>query len=154
MEIILMETIENLGGIGDKVNVRSGYARNYLIPGGKAKYATPENVAEFEARRAELEAAEAKAVATANERFEQINNLRVTIAANAGPEGKLFGSIGTIEIAEALSDVGIAIEKKEVRLPEGTLRAVGEYDVKIHLHTDTDAKLFIVIVADEEEEES
>jgi len=151
MEIILMETIENLGGIGDKVNVRSGYARNYLIPGGKAKYATPENIAEFEARRAELEAAEAAAVARATERYEQLNNLRITIAANAGPEGKLFGSIGTIEIANALSDVGIEIEKKEVRLPEGTLRAVGEYDVSIHLHTDTDAKINIVIVAEEDE---
>ena len=149
-----METIDNLGGIGDKVNVRSGYARNYLIPGKKAKYATPENIAEFETRRAELEAAEAEAVAKAKERFEQINNLRVTIAANAGPEGKLFGSIGTIEIAEALSDVGITIEKKEVRLPEGTLRAVGEYDVKIHLHTDTDAQLYIVIVPEEDEDEA
>lgn len=152
MEIILMETIENLGGIGDKVNVRSGYARNYLIPGGKAKYATPENIEEFEKRRAELEAAEAAAVAKASERFEQINNLRVTIAANAGPEGKLFGSIGTIEIAEAMSDVGIEIEKKEVRLPEGPMRAVGEYEISIHLHTDTDAKIWIVVIPEEDEE--
>lgn len=153
MEIILMETIENLGSLGDKVNVRSGYARNYLIPGHKAKYATPANIEEFEKVRAELEAAEAEAVASATTRFEQINSLRVTIAANAGPEGKLFGSIGTVEISEAMSDVGIEIEKKEVRLPEGPMRAVGEYEISIHLHTDLDAKIWIVVVPEEDDEE-
>lgn len=154
MEIILMESVDNLGKIGDVVKVRAGYARNYLIPHGRAKYATPENVAELEQRRAELEAAEKEAQERAQARFERINNLRVTIAANAGPEGKLFGSIGTTEIADAMSDVGFEIEKKEVRLPEGPMKAVGEYDIQVHLHADTDAKITIVVVPEEDGEDA
>lgn len=149
MEVILLEKVENLGNLGDKVAVRAGYARNFLIPGGKAKYATAENIAEFEARRAELEKLAADSLAEAETRKAKLQDLTVTIAANAGTEGKLFGSIGTAEIAEAVSATGAEIEKREVRLPEGVLRSVGEYDVTVHLHSDVDVEIKVVIVPEE-----
>ena len=147
MEVILLENIGNLGSLGDKVDVKAGFGRNYLIPQGKAVPATAEAVAEFEARRAELEAAAAEAQATAEQRAEAINALGlITIAANAGEEGKLFGSIGTRDIAEAVSAAGAEIDKAEVRLPEGALREIGEYEVDIQVHGDVTAIVAIAVV--------
>ncbi|AOV16493.1 50S ribosomal protein L9 [Acidihalobacter aeolianus] len=145
MEIILLDKVENLGGLGEKVKVRPGYARNYLIPTGKAKYATPANIAEFEARRAELEKVAAEALAAAEARSAKLDGMVVTLTALAGAEGKLFGSIGTQDIADAVTAAGVEVERKEVRLPEGALRHVGEYDVEVHLHSDVDATIKVVV---------
>jgi large subunit ribosomal protein L9 len=148
MEVILLSKVENLGNLGDVVKVRNGYARNFLIPYGKAKVATKANVAEFEARRAELERAAAEALAAAQGRAAQLEGVSVTIAGKAGTEGKLFGSIGTAEIANALTAAGHAVEKREVRLPTGPLRAVGEYDIELHLHTDVNTTVKVNVVAE------
>lgn len=149
MEVILLEKVENLGNLGDRVKVRAGYGRNYLIPTGKATPATEQNVAVFEQRRAELEQAAQEALAAAEARRDALTALEsVTIAAKAGDEGKLFGSIGTADIADAATRAGVAIEKKEVRLPVGSIRTVGEYEVGVHLHTDVDATLKLVVVAE------
>ncbi|WP_321348386.1 50S ribosomal protein L9 [Halopseudomonas oceani] len=147
MEVILLEKIANLGNLGDKVAVKAGYARNFLLPFGKATPATADNVAAFEARRAELEKLAAEKKAEADARAAQLAELTVTIAANAGEEGKLFGSIGTRDIADAVTAAGVAIEKSEVRLPDGALRTVGEFDVVVQLHTDVDATVKLVVVA-------
>lgn len=152
MEIILLEKIHKLGELGDKVNVRSGYGRNFLIPGGKAVPATEKNVAKFEAERAELEKAQATALAAAQARAGKLGELSVTITSKAGTEGKLFGSIGTADIAEAITATGNEIEKKEVRLPEGALRAVGDYEVDLHLHADVNVSVKLTIVAEEIQE--
>lgn len=148
MEVILLSKVENLGNLGDVVKVRNGYARNFLIPYGKAQAATKANVAEFEARRAELEKAAAEALAAAQARAAQLEGVSVTIAGKAGTEGKLFGSIGTAEIADALTDAGHAVEKREVRLPAGPLRAVGEYDIELHLHTDVNTSVKVNVIAE------
>lgn len=148
MEVILLSKVENLGNLGDVVKVRNGYARNFLIPYGKAKAATKANVAEFEARRAELEKAAAEALAAAQARAAQLEGVSVTIAGKAGSEGKLFGSIGTAEIAEALTAAGHAVEKREVRLPTGPLRAVGEYEINLHLHTDVNTTVKVHVIAE------
>ena len=137
----------NLGNLGDKVNVKAGYGRNFLLPQGKATAATAENVAAFEARRAELEAAAAAKKASAEARAAQLAELEVTITAVAGDEGKLFGSIGTHDIAEALTAAGVEVAKAEVRLPNGTIRQVGEFDVAVHLHTDVEATVKVIVVA-------
>lgn len=147
MEVILLEKIANLGNLGDKVAVKAGYARNFLLPFGKATPATAENVAAFEARRAELEKLAAEKKAEADARAAQLAELTVTISANAGEEGKLFGSIGTRDIADAVTAAGVAIEKSEVRLPDGALRAVGEFDVVVQLHTDVETTVKLVVVA-------
>ncbi|MEL0167804.1 50S ribosomal protein L9 [Halopseudomonas sp.] len=147
MEVILLEKIANLGNLGDKVAVKAGYARNFLLPFGKATPATAENVAAFEARRAELEKLAAEKKAEADARAAQLAELTVTIAANAGEEGKLFGSIGTRDIADAVTAAGVAIEKSEVRLPDGALRTVGEFDVVVQLHTDVETTVKLVVVA-------
>ncbi len=152
MDVILLDKVENLGNLGDKVSVRPGYARNFLIPSGKAKYATEANLAEFETRRAELEKAAADALAQAQARQEKLAELEVVIEANVGSEGKLFGSVGTAEIAEAISATGNPVEKREVRLPEGALRHTGEYEIEIHLHSDVDVPVKIVVVPEEETE--
>ncbi|EED30718.1 ribosomal protein L9 [gamma proteobacterium NOR5-3] len=147
MDIILLENIGNLGGLGDKVTVKAGYGRNYLIPQGKAVPATEANVAEFEARRAELERAAAEALTAAQSRAEALAALDVlTIEANAGEEGKLFGSIGTRDIAEVVTAAGCEIDKSEVRLPEGALREVGEYSVAIQVHPDVMTDITIAVV--------
>ncbi|MGD8311357.1 MAG: 50S ribosomal protein L9 [Gammaproteobacteria bacterium] len=145
MEVILLEKIENLGGMGDKVRVRPGYGRNYLIPQGKAAPATPANIAAFEARRAELEQSAADALAAAQARAGQLVDKRFTVKAKAGDEGKLFGSVGTADIERVISDAGIPVERHEVRLPTGAFRQIGEYEVQLHLHTDVDVTVMLVI---------
>lgn len=145
MEVILLEKVDNLGNLGDKVKVRAGYGRNFLVPHGKAKPATPENIAEFEARRADLEKAAAEATAAAEARKAKLEGMTVTITAKAGEEGKLFGSVGTTDVAEAVTAAGVPLERHEVRLPEGPLRATGEFDVELHLHTDVDATVKVII---------
>lgn len=147
MEVILLENIGNLGGLGDKVSVKPGYGRNFLIPQGKAVPATDANVAEFEARRAELERAAAEALTAAQSRAEGLAGLGViTIEANAGEEGKLFGSIGTRDIADAVTAAGCEIDKAEVRLPDGALRETGEFSVAIQVHPDVTTELTIAVV--------
>lgn len=148
MEIILLQRIKNLGKLGDKVSVKAGYGRNYLIPQGKAVAATEANTAAFEARRAELEKQEAEVLAAAQARAEQLNDVNVEITAKAGDEGKLFGSIGTRDIAEALTGAGLAVDRSEVRLPNGALRHTGEFNVAIQLHHDVTAEVLVTIVAE------
>ncbi|HDZ57010.1 MAG TPA: 50S ribosomal protein L9 [Pseudomonas xinjiangensis] len=147
MEVILLEKIANLGNLGDKVAVKAGYARNFLLPFGKATPANAANVEAFEARRAELEKIQAEKKSEAEARAAKLADLTVTITANAGEEGKLFGSIGTRDIADAVTAAGVEIEKSEVRLPEGPLRNVGEFDIDLHLHTDVEATVKLVVVA-------
>jgi large subunit ribosomal protein L9 len=149
MEVILLQKVANLGNIGDRVKVRSGFGRNFLLPQGKATLATPENVARFEARRAELERAAREHLSSAAERAEAMKDFKLTIHAKAGTEGKLFGSIGTSDIAEAATRAGFNVERSEVRLPNGPLRMIGEHSVNLHLHADVDVPLQVTIVAEE-----
>jgi len=148
MEVILLEKVGKLGALGDKVTVKAGYGRNYLVPYGKAVPATASNVAEFEARRAELEKAAAEKLSEAEARAEQLNEKAVTITSKAGDEGKLFGSVGVRDIADATTAAGVEVSKSEVRLPEGPLREVGEYDVTIQLHSDVNAVIKLSIVSE------
>jgi large subunit ribosomal protein L9 len=149
MNIILLDKIANLGGLGDQVTVKSGYARNFLFPQGKAVPATKDNVEKFEARRAELEAKIAEVLAVAQARADQLTALEpVSIAAPAGDEGKLFGSIGTRDIADAVSAAGVKVTKAEVKLPTGTLRDLGEYDIDVQLHAEVTTTVKVVIVAE------
>jgi len=148
MEVILLEKIGKLGNLGDKVAVKAGYGRNFLIPQGKAVPATEANVAKFEERRAELEAAAAEALAAATARAEALNEKEVTIVSKAGDEGKLFGSIGTKDIADAVTAAGAEVEKSEVRLPEGALRNIGEYEIAIQLHSEVTATITLTVVAE------
>jgi len=150
MEVILFEKIDRLGGIGDLVNVKSGFARNYLLPQGKAKVATDANKAEIESRRAEFEKMATEAIASAEKRRDQIEALAITITAKSGTEGKLFGSIGNVDIAAALTEAGVEVEKRDVRLPEGPIRQAGEYEITLHLHTDVDAVAKVTIIGEEE----
>ena len=150
MHVILLEKIRNLGELGDNVTVANGYGRNFLLPQGKAVPATKDNVEKFESRRAELEKKAADELAAAQARAAKFAELTVTIEAYAGDEGKLFGSVGTKDIADATSAAGVALEKHEVRLPNGALRSIGEFDVDVHLHTDVNATLKVVIAAQAE----
>lgn len=150
MEVILLEKVDNLGSIGDRVKVRSGYGRNYLLPKGKATLATPENIAVFEARRAELESRQAEEVEAVKARGEALQKLTLRLTAKAGTGGKLFGSLGTIDIAEAASAAGVPIERSEVRLPDGPIRALGEFEIEIHLHADVNAMVRVEVIADGE----
>ena len=149
MEVILLSKVDNLGELGDKVTVRPGFARNYLIPQGIAKFATAENIAEFEARRAELEAQESAALEEAEKRKEQLQGIKLTIAAKEAGEGKLFGSVSNVDVVEALNAQGHQVEKREVRMPDGAFRNIGEYEVALHLHTDVNVTIAIEIVAEE-----
>ncbi len=149
MEVILLQKVDNLGGLGDKVKVRAGYGRNFLIPKGLAKPATPENIAEFEARRAELEKAAAETLAAAQARKENLEGLEIRITSKSGGEGKLFGSVGTVDIADAVTAMGHELERREVRMPEGPIRTLGEHEVELHLHTDVNATIKVVIVDEE-----
>ena len=149
MEVILLQKVANLGNIGDRVKVRSGFGRNYLLPQGKATLATPEHIARFESRRAELEKAAREQLQGAEERAAAMKDMKLLISAKAGPEGKLFGSIGTSDIAEACTQAGFKVERSEVRLPAGALRTVGEHMVSLHLHADIDVPVTVSIVAEE-----
>ena len=148
MNVILLEKVGKLGNIGDQVSVKSGFGRNFLIPQGKAIPATTANVADFEARRAELEAAAAEKKAAAEARAAQLADLAVTIAANAGDEGKLFGSLGTRDLAEAITAAGVEVSKSEVKLPQGTLREVGEYEIDVQLHAEVTETVKVVVEAE------
>ena len=145
MEIILLQKVDNVGGIGDRVQVKSGYARNFLIPQGKATLATAANIAKFESRRAELEAKAAAELATAQARAKKLEGLVLKIEMQVGAEGKLFGSVGTVDIAEAIGKRGISVERSEIRMPDGPLRVVGEHPVEVHLHSDVNVGLTVVI---------
>ena len=148
MEVILLEKIGKLGGLGDKVTVKRGYGRNYLLPFGKAVPATAANLEAFEVRRAELESAASEKLNSAQTRADQLNEIELSIVAKAGEEGKLFGSIGTADIADAISASGIEVAKHEVRLPEGALRTTGEFEVAIQLHPEVTATVGIVVVGE------
>ena len=148
MELILLQKVVNLGNLGDKVNVKPGFGRNYLVPQGKAVPATAANLAEFEAKRAEYEAKASDALATAEARKAKLEGTEVTIHANASTEGKLYGSVGPREIAEALTKAGTEVSKSEVVLGEGAFRNVGEYEVVVHLHADVETPVKVNIVAE------
>lgn len=148
MEVILLETVAKLGELGDKVTVKSGYGRNFLIPQKKAVPATADNLVEFEARRAELEQAATEKLTEAKTRAEAIDALSITITTKAGEEGKLFGSITVRDVADACEAKGVSVEKSEVRLPEGPIRELGEFEIDIHLHPEVDAVLKLAVVAE------
>jgi large subunit ribosomal protein L9 len=149
MDVILLTKVANLGNIGDRVKVKSGYGRNFLLPKGKATLATPENVKRFEARRAELEKIAREQFQDAESRAAAFKEFKLQITAKAGTEGKLFGSIGTADIAEACTKAGHKLARAEVRLPTGPLRTVGDHMITLHLHTDIDVQLPVVITAEE-----
>lgn len=146
MNVILLENVENLGSIGDLVKVKPGYGRNYLLPQGKAALATPENMKEIEARRAELEKAAAEELAAARTRAGQMEGVELVIGANAGPEGKLFGSVGPIDIADAFDKVQVTVERSEVRMPEGPIQELGEFTIGVHLHPEVDVDVVVRVV--------
>ena len=150
MNVILLEAVENLGSIGDLVKVKPGYGRNFLLPQGKAALATPENIKAIEARRAELEKAAAEELAKAQERAKAFESLEVVVQANAGAEGKLFGSVGPIDIVDALSAVQVEAERAEIRMPDGPIHEVGEFPVGIHLHSEVNAEVLVKVVAEEQ----
>ena len=146
MNVILLENVENLGRIGDLVKVKPGYGRNYLLPQGKAALATPENMKEIEARRADLEKAAAEELAAAKARAATIEGMELVIQANAGPEGKLFGSVGPIDIAEAFEKVQVEVERSEVRMAEGPIQELGDFAVGVHLHPEVDVEITVRVV--------
>ncbi len=148
MEVILLDKVVNLGNLGDKVNVKSGYARNYLVPQHKAVMATQEKIAEFEARRADLEKAAAEKLAAAQTRATALGNIDVAITHKAGEEGKLFGSVGTQDVADAMTTAGAAVDKREIRLPDGIIRHVGDYDIDVNLHADVTVTVKVQIIAE------
>jgi large subunit ribosomal protein L9 len=148
VDVILLQRIKNLGQLGDKVSVKPGYGRNFLIPQGKAVAATEANTAAFEARRAELERQEAALLTSAQERAAQLAEVNVVITAKAGDEGKLFGSVGTRDIADALTASGLEVDRSEVRLPNGALRHTGEFNVAVQLHHDVMAEVLVTIIAE------
>ncbi len=148
MEVILLEKIANLGNLGDRVTIKSGYGRNYLVPQGKAVAATANKIVEFEARRAELEKAAAEKLSAAQKLGTELSKLEVVISHKAGDEGRLFGSVGTINIAVAITAAGIAVEKHQIRLPHGTIRHIGDYSIDINLHSDVIVTLSIKVAAE------
>lgn len=148
MQVILLEKVQNVGELGDNVKVRPGYARNYLIPKGKAVPATPEHVAEFEARRSELERQQAEILEAGRARAETINGRTLSVVRKAGEEGRLFGSVGTQDIAEAAAAAGFELARNEIRLPVDSIRQVGEYEVGVHLHADVEATITLSVIAE------
>ena len=148
MQVILMEKVVNLGNLGDVVKVRDGFARNFLIPQGKAKRATPDNLKAFEARRAELEKAQAESLAKAQERAAKLEGLMVQVTQKAGVDGRLFGSVGNYDIVEALEKQGIDIERSQVRMPQGPLKQVGDYPIQIALHSDVVATITVSVLGE------
>lgn len=154
MQVILLQRIINLGKLGETVDVKAGYGRNYLIPQGKALPATAANIEKFEARRAELEAVEAKELADAQARANDLADVNVIMRAKSGDEGKLFGSIGTRDIAEALTKSGLPVDRYEVKMPEGAIRQVGEYSLSIQLHHDVTTNILVTILPEESDEDT
>ncbi len=150
MQVILLEKIDNLGNLGDLVDVKAGFARNFLLPQAKAEQATEANIEAFNQRRAELEQLQKEALESAQARKNELEGKSFTVASRAGTEGKLFGSVGTDEIRDTINAAGSAVEKKEIRLPEGPLRNVGEHEITLHLHSDVDVVVVINVVADDE----
>ncbi|MCK5718383.1 MAG: 50S ribosomal protein L9 [Thiomargarita sp.] len=148
MELILLEKIKHLGSLGDQVVVKNGYGRNYLIPKGKAILASPENMIEFKHRHAEFEKAQLDSLTSAKDRAEQLQEIIVEIAGKVGLEGKLFGSVSASDIAQAINEGGIKISKHEIRLSDGPIKQIGEYDVAIHLHTDVDTYVTVQVIAE------
>jgi len=149
MQVILLEKLDNIGVLGDLVDVKAGFARNFLLPQGKAEMATPDNIEAFKQRREELEKLQAEQLAEAKGRAARLEDTTVTVTSRSGTEGKLFGSIGTDEIREAMVKAGHEVEKKEIRLPDGPLRNVGEFPVTLHLHTDVDVDITVNVVGEE-----
>lgn len=147
MEVILLEKVRNLGNLGDKVQVKSGYGRNYLIPQNKAVFATAKNIVQFEQRRSELEAKALQSLSTAEQRAAKFNDITLVISALASDEGKLYGSVGVNEIKDALVERNIDISKREIVMPEGPLHSVGNFVVEIHVHSDVIANLQLEIIA-------
>ena len=148
MQIILLEKVVNLGNLGDVVKVKDGYARNFLIPQRKAKRATPAALAEFEARRAELEKAAAEKLAAAQAEAEKMNGISVSVARKAGMDGRLFGSVGNADVADALKAAGFVVDKASIRMPEGPLKAIGEFPLDVALHTDVLANITVAVIAE------
>ncbi|HEX7060435.1 MAG TPA: 50S ribosomal protein L9 [Woeseiaceae bacterium] len=149
MKVILLDSVENLGDVGDLVTVRPGYGRNYLLPVGKAALATPENIAAFESRRAELERAAAEELTAAKARADLIRGMRLVVPANVGPEGKLFGSVGPVDIASAFEKVGVEVARSEIRMPDGPIHETGEFLIHVHLHTDVNVEVNLTVVPEE-----
>lgn len=149
MNVILLDSVENLGNVGDLVTVKPGFGRNYLLPSGKAALATKANIAEFEAKRADLEKAAAEEMKAARARADLIRGMELVISANVGSEGKLFGSVGTVDISEAFGKVGVEVARSEVRLPDGPIHEVGDYTIGVHLHSDLDVDVTLRVVAEE-----
>ena len=145
----MLDNVENLGSIGDLVKVKPGYGRNFLLPQGKAALATPENIKEIEARRAELEKAAAEELAAAKKRADAINGLEIVVAANVGSEGKLFGSVGPVDIAAAFEKIQVEVERAEIRMPEGPIHEVGDFAIGVHLHPEVDAEVTVRVVPEE-----
>lgn len=146
MKVILLDSVENLGDIGDLVKVKAGYGRNYLLPVGKAALATPDNIAEFESRRAELERAAAEELAAARSRAELIRGMTLVVPANVGPEGKLYGSVGPVDIADAFEKVGVEVARSEVRMPEGPIHEPGDFTIGVHLHSEVNVDIELKVV--------
>jgi large subunit ribosomal protein L9 len=149
MNVVLLDNVENLGDIGDLVKVKSGYGRNFLIPQGKAALATPENMKAIEARRAELEKAASEDLAVATTRAKAIKGTELVISANAGSEDKLFGSVGPIDIVDALEKIQIQVERSEIRMPDGPIHELGDFQIGIHLHSEINAEILVRVVAAE-----
>ncbi|MGI9200023.1 MAG: 50S ribosomal protein L9 [Woeseiaceae bacterium] len=149
MNVILLDNVENLGNIGDLVKVKPGYGRNFLIPQGKAALATPQNIKEIEVRRAELEKAAADELAAAKKRAKAVDGVELVISANAGSEDKLFGSVGPVDIVESLKEIQVEVERSEVRMPDGPIHDLGEYEIGVHLHSEVNATVKVRVVAAE-----
>lgn len=150
MNVILLDKVENLGAIGDLVSVKPGYGRNFLLPRGKAALATRENIAEFEARRVDLEKSAAEDMSAATARADLVGGMELVIPANVGSEGKLFGSVGPIDIAEAFAKVGVEVARSEIRMPDGPIHEVGDFTIGLHLHSEVNADVVVKVVADEQ----
>ena len=151
MDVILLEKIHKLGDLGEQVKVKSGFGRNFLIPSGKAVSATPENIAKFEATRADLERQQQESLVVANERAEKLNNLSVSIKRKAGAEGKLYGSIGTVDIVDAITEQeDVELVKQEIRMPDGPIRNLGEHELTVQLHADVSTQIMVNVISEEE----
>lgn len=149
MKVILLDSVENLGEVGDLVTVKPGYGRNYLLPKGKAALATADNVAAFESRRADLEKAAAEELAAAKARADLIRGMELVVRANVGPEGKLFGSVGPVDIADAFEKVGVEVARSEIRMPDGPIHETGDFTIGVHVHSEVDVDINLKVVPEE-----